>query len=170
MRRLGLALLATTATASVGCNLTINVPKRPTEPTETAPTTISTGTQPTFVDDRNTNYRPDQSGLRNAKRAGERLAQQTQMDQLGTIMFALELQDNKMPSVQAVKDDLKANPDARDLLKLITDGVIILTGTTDRQGLWAYEVDADKAGGIILVSGRARRATADDVKQYLGKK
>ena len=67
-------------------------------------------------------------------------------------------------------DRLKANPDARDLLKLIDDGVIILTGTTDRQGLWAYEIDADKVGGIILVSGRARRATADDVKKYLEKK
>ena len=126
-------------------------------------------TSPTFaVDDRNTNYRPDQSGLRNSKRAGERLAQQTQMDQLGTIMFALELQDNKMPTVEGVKADLKANPDARDLLKLIDDGVIILTGTTDRQGMWAYEIDADKVGGIILVSGRARRAMADEVKKYLG--
>ncbi len=165
MRRLGFALLATTV-AAVGCNLTINVPKRPTEATSTSATTTATGP----VDDRNTNYRPDQSGLRNAKRAGERLAQQTQFDQLGTIMFALELQDNRMPTVDGVKADLKANPDARDLLKLIDDGVIILTGTTDRQGLWAYEVDADKAGGIVLVSGRARRASADDVKQYLGKK
>lgn len=162
MRRLGFLLLAASV-AAVGCNLTINVPKRPTEATETTPTSAP-------VDDRNTNYRPDQSVLRNTKRAGERLAQQTQMDQLGTIMFALELQDNRMPTVQAVKDDLKANPDARDLLKLIDDGVIILTGTTDRQGLWAYEIDADKVGGIILVSGRARRAQADEVKQYLGKK
>jgi hypothetical protein len=145
MRRLGFALLATTV-AAVGCNLNINLPKRATVPTEAAPPT---------VDDRNTNYRPDQSGLRNAKRAGERLAQQTQMDQLGTI---------------AVEADLKANPDARDLLKLIDDGVIILTGTTDRQALWAYEVDADKVGGIILVSGRARRAKADEVKQLLGVK
>jgi hypothetical protein len=163
MRRLVFALLAAGVTATVGCNLTINVPKKSTEPTETTPTTAA-------VDDRNTNYRPDQSVLRNSKRAGERLAQQHQFDQLGTIMFALELQDSRMPTVQAVKDDLKANPDAKDLLKLIDDGVIILTGTTDRQGLWAYEIDADKAGGIILVSGRARRAQADEVKQYLGKK
>ncbi len=136
--------------------------KKVPQPTDATPS-------PTFkVDDRNTNYRPDQSGLRNSKRAGERLAQQTQMDQLGTIMFAIELQDNKMPTVDGVKADLKANPDARDLLKLIDDGVIILTGTTDRQGMWAYEIDADKVGGIILVSGRARRAMADEVKKYLG--
>lgn len=162
MRRLRIGLLAVGLLPLLaGCNFIVNMPKRPTEPTEETKTT---------GDDRNTNYRPGQSGLRNGKRAGERMAQLTQFDQLGTIIYALELQDNRMPNADAIKADLKDNPDARDLLKLIDDGVIILTGTTDRQGLWAYEIDADQIGGIILVSGRASRATADDVKQWLGKK
>ena len=148
---IGLAFLA----AVVGC-------KKVAQPTDIT-------TTPTFpVDDRNTNYRPGAGALKNTAQAGKRLAQLTQMEQLGTIMFALELQDNKMPTVDGVKADLMANPDARDLLKLINEGVIILTGTTDRQGMWAYEIDSDKVGGIILVSGRARRATADEVKKYLG--
>lgn len=166
MRRLGIALLATTVTA-VGCNLTINVPKRATEPTETAPT----GTVPSGpVDDRNTNYRPDQSGLRNAKRAAERMAQMTDFDQMKFFIFAYELENNRMPTVAEIKADLKQYPDARQILKKIDDGVIILTGTKDKYGLWAYEVDSEKIGGIICLGNSIKRATADEVKELLGKK
>ena len=165
MRRLGFVLLAACVAAAVGCNLTINVPKRPTDstdPSKTPPTEK--------IDDRNTNYRPDQSALRNAKRAGDRAAQLNDFQQLGTLILALDLQNNKMPSIDEIKADLKANVQARDILKKIEEGVIILTGTTNRDGLWAYEVDADKAGGIVYYGGRAERATADEVKGYLGKK
>lgn len=168
MRRLGFLLLATTV-AAVGCNLTINVPKRPTEPTETT----STDTKPTGpVDDRNTNYRPDQSGLRNAKRAGERLAQLTDFDSVKFFIFAYELENSRMPTIAEIKAELKNYPDAAQILKKIDEGVIILTGTKDKNALWAYEIDAEKAGGIIChgPSGAIKRATADEVKQWLGKK
>lgn len=163
MRRLGIALLATTV-AAVGCNLTINVPKRRTEATETTATTTATGP----VDDRNTNYRPDQSGLRNAKRAAERMAQMTDFDQMKFFIFAYELENNRMPTIAEIKADLKQYPDARQILKKIDDGVIILTGTKDKNGLWAYEVDSDKIGGIICLGNSIKRATADEVKQLLG--
>lgn len=158
MRRLRFGLLAAGVLAAAGCDNMLGKLKTP--PPETSEK----------IDDRNTNYRPGGSALGNVARAGKRTAQLHDFDQLGTIIFALELQESRMPSADAIKADLKANPDARDLLKKIDDGVIILTGTTDRQGLWAYEIDAEKAGGIVLVSGRASRASADDVKQYLGMK
>lgn len=169
MRRLGFLLLAAGAAAAVGCNLTINVPKKTTEPTETTPS----GTVPSGpVDDRNTNYRPDQSALRNAKRAGERLAQLTDFDSVKFFIFSYELENGRMPTIAEIKAELKNYPDAAQILKKIDDGVIILTGTKDKNALWAYEIDADKAGGIIChgPSGAIKRATADEVKQWIGKK
>ncbi len=150
-------------TAAVGCNFTINVPKRATQPTEAAPPT---------VDDRNTNYRADQSVLRNTKRAGERMAQMNDFDQMKFFIFSYELENNRLPTVAEIKADLKQYPDASQILKKIDEGVIILTGTKDKNALWAYEVDAEKAGGIVCVgpSGNVRRATADEVKQLLGTK
>jgi hypothetical protein len=91
-------------------------------------------------------------------------------DQLKTLIFALEVQDGRMPTADAIKADLAANPDARDLLAKINEGVVLLTGTTDPNGLWAYEIDAEKIGGIVIYQKRTARATADDVKQYLGMK
>ena len=162
MRRLSFALvLAVGATvAAVGCNFTVNIPKRPTQPTEEAPPT---------VDDRNTNYRPDQSGLRNAKRAGERLAAMTDFTSVQFFIYEYELNNNKMPTIAEIKASLKSAADTQHILKKIEDGVIILTGTTNKNALWAYEVDADKAGGIVCLgpSGSIRRATADEVKQYM---
>jgi hypothetical protein len=158
MRRLRFGLLTAGVLAAVGCGNPLAVLKTP--PPETSEK----------IDDRNTNYRPGGSALGNAARAGKRTAQLHDFEQLGTIIFALELDNSRMPTVDAIKADLKANPDAREILAKIDEGVIILTGTTDRQALWAYEIDADKAGGIILVNGRASRASADDVKDWLGKK
>jgi hypothetical protein len=136
------------------------VPKRPTEPTESTPTTAP-------VDDRNTNYRNDQSALRNTKRAADRAAMMNDISQLGTLITAMDLLNNKMPTKAEIMADLEANVQARDILKKIKEGTIILTGSTNRDGLWAYEVDADKAGGIVYYGGRAERATAEDVKKYL---
>lgn len=159
MRRLGIALLATTV-AAVGCNFTVNIPKRPTQPTEEAPPT---------VDDRNTNFRPGQSELRNVKRAGERLAQMNDFQSVQLFILDHDLNNNRMPTIAEIKASLKSTADTQHILKKIEDGVIILTGTNNRNALWAYEVDADKAGGIVCLgpSGTIRRATADEVKQYM---
>ncbi len=122
------------------------------------------------IDDRNSNYRPGAGLGANLNQVKKRVPVQHDFEQLGIIIYALELQDSRMPTPDAIKADLKTNPDARELLAKIDDGAIILTGTTDRQALWAYEVDADKAGGFILVNGRASRVSADDVKDWLRKK
>ena len=162
MRRLSFVLvLAVGATvAAVGCNFTVNIPKRPTQPTEEAPPT---------VDDRNTNNRPDQSVLRNTKRAGERLAQMNDFQAVQLFILDYDLNNNRMPTIAQIKESLKGAADTQHVLKKIEDGVIILTGTQNRNALWAYEVDAEKAGGIVCLgpSGSIRRATADEVKQYM---
>jgi hypothetical protein len=152
-------LLLVPALAVSGCGFPKPAAKPLTQPTEK-------------IDDRNTNYRPDGSTLGNAARAGKRMAQMHDFDQMKLFIFSYELENNRMPTIEQVKADLKNYPDASEILKKIEDGVIILTGTTDKNALWAYEIDAEKAGGIVCTgpSGAIKRATADEVKQLLGKK
>src|SRR5687767_12129434 len=112
MRRLSFALVLAVgaAVAAVGCNFTVNIPKRPTQPTEEAPPT---------VDDRNTNYRPDQSGLRNVVRAKERTAQLNDFQQMAIFILDYELTNSKMPTIAEIKDSLKGTPDTQQILKKI---------------------------------------------------
>ena len=163
VRRVGLVAAAVfVVVVSAACG--IKMPTKKTEPSTTEPTVA--------VDDRNTNFRPDQSALRNAKRAGDRMVQMNDFAQMQLFILSYELENNRMPTADEIKADLKNYPDAKQILKKIDDGVIILIGTKDKNGLWAYEIDADKAGGIVCVgpTGTISRATADEVKQYLGKK
>jgi hypothetical protein len=119
------------------------------------------------VDDRNTSFRRDGSTVGNAYRAGKRAVALNDMSQLGQLIEIMYGDTNKMPDAAAIKTAMQK--DAPNLYKQIDEGSIILTGTKDHAGMWAYEVDADKAGGIVLVAGTASRASADDVKQHLGK-
>ena len=154
MTRLRYGLLAALLTLA-GCG----PPHKPKpKPTEDAPPT---------VDDRNTNYRPDQGTLRNVLRSGQRGAAMNDFDQLKVFIFDFELNNSRMPTKEETRQELKQ---AGNLLKKVDDGVIVLTGTKDRQGLWAYEIDSEKAGGIVLTGAGVSRATADEVKQYLGQK
>jgi hypothetical protein len=157
MRRLRFGLLTAGVLATVGCGNPFAALKT-TTPTETSEK----------VDDRNTHYRPGQGTLRNVLRSGQRGAAKVDFTQLQVYIFDHELNNNRMPTIDETKQILQA--EAPNLRKKVDDGVIVLTGTTDRKGLWAYEIDADKAGGIVLMNNAVADATADDVKDWLGKK
>jgi hypothetical protein len=117
------------------------------------------------VDDRNTNFRRGGSEVGNAIRAGKRAVALNDMSQLGQLIEIMYSDTNRMPDAAAIKTAMQK--DAPHIYKQIDEGAIILTGTKDHSGMWAYEVDADKAGGIVLVAATASRASADEVKQYL---
>lgn len=89
------------------------------------------------------------------------------MKQLGLFIEQTFIEGGKMPSKDAILTTIQR--DAPKIKKSIEDGDIILTGTTNHGGLWAYEVEGDTKGGIVLVAGTASRATADEVKKLLGK-
>jgi major membrane immunogen (membrane-anchored lipoprotein) len=146
---------------TVACG--IKMPTKKTTASVTEPTTA--------IDDRNTNFRPDASVLKNTVQAGKRVAQLNDFQQMSFFILAYDLENNRMPTKEEIVADLKNYPDASEILKKINEGVIILTGTKDKNALWAYEVDADKAGGIVCTgpSGAIKRATASEVKQLLGK-
>lgn len=119
------------------------------------------------VDPRNTNYVQGGGAMQNVRQAARRTVTINDMQQLGTMIFSSELETNKMPTVSEIKAMLKL--DGKHILAAIEEGAIILTGTTNKRGLWAYEIDADKAGGVIVTgpTPAARRASAEEVKQLL---
>ena len=88
------------------------------------------------------------------------------MKELGTAIMQWEIDNGRMPTKVEITTLVKGYA---NIASHITEGNIILTGTTDRSGLWAYEIEADVKGGIGLVSGVASRYDADAIKQYLGK-
>lgn len=159
------ALAAITLLTIIGCGS----PKKADEPLKVGdpnPPVKKEGE----VDPRNTNTRPGDGALLGPIRAAKRTATLVDFDQLKLFIFSYELDHNRMPTKDDVRNDLKGRADAEVLLKKIDEGAIILTGTTDKTGLWMYEVDADKVGGIMCVGGNISRATAEDVKKYLGPK
>ena len=116
---------------------------------------------------RNTNYQSGAGVVQNVRKAGMRTATLNDLQQLGQFMTLMLNEDGKVPDPKAVREYIKR--DAPKLVTLIDDGAIVMTGTKDRAGLWAYEVDADRAGGVGLVGGTPQRMQADDVKRMLGK-
>ena len=119
--------------------------------------------QPT-VDSRNTNYRPGDGVIVNTARAGKRVAALNDFEQLKIFIFSFELDNNRMPTKEEIRTDLAGAP---NLLKLIDEGAILFPAVLTKQGLWAYEVDSDKAGGIVISAGNVSRATKDEVKVLL---
>ena len=130
-----------------------------------APKTVDT--QPP-VDNRNTNYQPGAGVAINTIKAGKRTAAMHDFDQLKTIIYAMELENNRMPSKEELRTELSGN--GKNLLKLIDDGAILVPTQPRKDGLWAYEIDAEKAGGIVVVAGNVSRATADDAKKLIAQK
>ncbi|MCZ2343191.1 MAG: hypothetical protein LC104_15565 [Bacteroidales bacterium] len=134
------------------------------------PLDASPGTRPsegTGSARENTNFQAGAGAVQNIRKAGQRTATLNDMQQLGLLMTQMELESNRMPQPTDVKNAIRR--DAPTLLALIEDGTIILTGTRDRGGLWAYETEADKRGGVGLVAGTPRRMQADEIQQMLKK-
>ncbi len=114
----------------------------------------------------NTNYVSGGGAAQNVRLATKRTVALNDMHTLGIAITQWELDNNRMPSVAETKQLLAQYP---NILAVVNDGTIVLTGTAERGGLWAYEVDADTRGGIGLVGGTASRYDATAIKQYLGK-
>ena len=119
------------------------------------------------MDNRNTNFRPGGTVLGNTYRAGKRAGLMAEMDQIGGLLNPTVIVDDRMPTADEIKEELRKS--SGKLAKLVEDGTVILTDTKDKQGLWAYEIDSDKAGGIALIAGRASRKSAEEITALLKK-
>ncbi|MCE9533108.1 MAG: hypothetical protein K8T89_18575 [Planctomycetes bacterium] len=74
----------------------------------------------------------------------------------------------KVPSKEAIVEALKMAK-AANLVKLIEEGAIVLTGTTERESVWAYDKNAPEKGGFILSNSGIEKLDAAEVKKRLGK-
>lgn len=108
-----------------------------------------------------TNYQAGAGAVQNVRNAARRTVAINDMNQIGLTIETLYSTSGRMPDINAIKAELRT---AGNLLALISDGAVILTGTTNHSGLWAYQADADTQGGIGLVAGRAARMSADEIK------
>jgi len=73
----------------------------------------------------------------------------------------------KMPSPAEVYAALvKTGSPAAELVK---SGAIILTGTTDRESVWAYETQARLQGGLVASQNGVETLTAAELQARLGK-
>lgn len=123
---------------------------------------------PPKADPRNTSYQPGAGAVQNVRQAARRTVVINDMQQLGLFIELAYSETGKMPDAAQIKETLKR--DAPKIAAAVEEGAIILTGTTSHQGLWAYEVDAEKRGGIGLATGAAQRMTADEVQGLLSQK
>lgn len=121
------------------------------------------------VDDRNTAPVAGGGALQNVRQAVRRTVTLAEFNALGVLILSYDLDNNKMPSTAEIKKLLEADFNMRKVLEAVNDGSIILTGTKTRMALWAYEIDANKAGGVVLYNNVASRATAEEVQALLAK-
>jgi hypothetical protein len=142
--------------AVAGCN----------KPKKVKPTTPATEATPAPSGGGNTGYVSGGGAAQNVRQAARRVVALTDMKELGTAITQWEVENGRMPNKAEITNLAKGY---RNLASLIADGTIILTGTTQRSGLWAYEIEADVKGGIGLVSGVPNRYDAETIKQYLGR-
>ncbi len=62
-----------------------------------------------------------------------------------------------------------AKKDNPKLWKLLDSGAIVLTGTKNRDSLWAYEKDAPTKGGWVVDGRGQTKMSAEEVQKLLGK-
>jgi type II secretory pathway pseudopilin PulG len=97
------------------------------------------------------------------RKAARRTQALNEMHNLGLAIEAMRTESGRMPTKDQIVAELKDSP---KVLEAVKEGSIILTGTTDGGGLWAYEVGADTEPGIALIGGKATRTTPDELRQY----
>ena len=134
--------------------------------TPTAPAPTASGDAVPVVG--NSNYEAGAGATQNVRNAAQRVITLAEMTNLG-LFIEIEYTNNssKMPDLKSVTKILK--DEAPQIAKAVADGKIVLCWTAEHKGIWAYEVGADTKGGVVLVTGAARRADADEVRKLLGR-
>jgi hypothetical protein len=113
----------------------------------------------------NTNYVPGGGAVQNVRQAARRVVTLADMNQIALAIATWESENNRMPNYNQAYAIVSQYPNYK---KLVDDGDVILTGTNNRSGMWAYEVEGDTKGGVAIIGGTASRQDAATIKQYLG--
>lgn len=130
-------------------------------------TNSATSTPPASKGTGNTNYKAGAGTLGNVRAAARRADAMNELRQLGLFIETIYNTNGKMPSKAEVLSEIAR--EAPKIKKAIEDGDFILTETRNHEGLWAFEVEADKWGGLVLVTGVVTRASPDEARKLMGK-
>lgn len=148
---------------SVGCNK----PPRFTGPSgDTQPTgqPQPQSTNKTYSNPQG-NLTGGSGGIFAPRTAAARAVNQAQLRDLHLSMSQTFLLDNRVPSKDEIMKDAQMNP---QLLPLLKDEIIVLTGTTSGDGIWAYTMYPQKAQEhFVVTKAGVVQMTADDLKRQL---
>ncbi|CAN5630185.1 hypothetical protein BH11PLA2_BH11PLA2_13100 [soil metagenome] len=111
---------------------------------------------------RDTNYQAGGGAVTNVHRRAERVKVEAELQQLGQLMTVQYNELGRMPKIDEIKSYLNQ---AQNILGHINQGNIILTGTTNYSGLWAYQAEADTLGGSALVGGTPNKYSKEEFAQ-----
>ncbi len=115
----------------------------------------------------NTNFVSGGGAAQNIRKAAQRTSRLNELNTLGQLIEVSYNTNNRMPDFAAFKQELQS--DAPNVLAAINDGSIVCCWTAAHEGLWAYEAGSEEAGGSALVTGRASRVDAEEMKRLLGR-
>src|SRR5205823_13402597 len=90
-----------------------------------------------------------QGAIQSPRMAAARLVNQEQLKQLHLSMFQTWSLDNRVPTAAEVMQEARQNS---QLLPLLKEEVIILTGTNQADGVWAYSQYPQRAGDHYVVT------------------
>ena len=104
-------------------------------------------------------------GVQSPRMAAARTINKAQMKQLHLSMFQTFQPDNRVPDVNEIMQEAKQN---RQLLTLLTEEVVILTGTKNGDGVWAYSQYPQRNGNHYVVTQQgANEMSPADLKARL---
>ena len=104
-------------------------------------------------------------GVQSPRMAAARTINNAQMKQLHLSMFQTFQLDNRVPDVNEIMQEAKQN---RQLLPLLTEEVVILTGTKNGDGVWAYSQYPQRNGNHYVVTQQGvNEMSPDDLKTRL---
>lgn len=98
--------------------------------------------------------------------AGQRTIALNDLRTLAQYIQQIYVLENRMPDVDRIKAELR---DAPNVLQHIQNGDIILTGTKDGGGIWAYHKEASGTGYLVIQNGSPIRMTKQDFEDVMGK-
>lgn len=90
-----------------------------------------------------------------------------EMQNIQKFIQIAELDFNRMPTAQEVAQSLQRS--APKTYELIQSGVIVITGTRNREGIWAYTKDPQSVAGehLVVTGSSCGRMTADELRRLL---
>ena len=88
-------------------------------------------------------------GVQSPRMAAARTINNAQMKQLHLSTLQAFLSENRVPDVNEIMQEAKQN---RQLLTLLTEEVVILTGTKNGDGVWAYSQYPQRNGNHYVVT------------------